>query len=218
MRKVLFRMLMIMCLVLPVIGHTAEAKTVGIFLDAPVTWVNNETVRTMVPAKVKEKLTGLGLTLLPFDTTTLAMRTYREDNRMIVNQYYAQPLNRADIQKICKELNAQYAIFIQVSNAPPRFSAGLFSMTFRTTVTCDIRVLDVETGKYTVSKEIVKDGSSTAVVAGVPSFDNAYREALEKGLDEMMFKANMFPNPTETEPAATSNTVPAATAQPANNQ
>lgn len=167
-------------------------KTIGIFLEAPLTYVNNETVRTMVPAKVKEKLPSSVFNILPFDKTEMALRTYKEDNRMIVNQYYSQPVNRSDIQKIAKEIGAEYALFIIVSNDAPRFSAGLLSMTYRTTVTCDVRLLHVETGKYITSKQIVKDGSSTAIYYGVPSFDRAYNEALTKALDEMTIDVSVL--------------------------
>lgn len=173
----------------PVVFDTAppgtDKKVIGIFLEAPMTYVNNETVRVLVPAKAKEKLPTTVFTILPFEKTEMALRTYKEDNRMVVNQYYSQPLNRSDIQKISKELGAEYALFIIVSNDAPRVGAGLFSMTFRTTVTCDVRLLHVESGKYITSKQIVKDGSSTAIYMGVPSFENAYREALEKALSEL---------------------------------
>lgn len=167
------------------IDLNTNKKVIGIFLEAPMTYVNNETVRTLIPEKSKEKLPSTIFNILPFEKTEMALRTYKEDNRMIVNQYYSQPVNRADIQKICKELGAEYALFITVNNSAPRFSAGLFSMTYRTTVSCDVRLLKVETGNYIFNKQIVKDGSSTAIYMGIPSFENAYREALGKALDEL---------------------------------
>jgi len=160
-------------------------KVVGIFLEAPVTYVNNEKVRILVPEKTIPLFPRHLFTVLPFDKSSMALRTYKEDNRMVMNQYYSQPVNRSDIQKIAKELKADYALFIIISNGPPRVGAGLFSVSFRTTVTCDVRLLDVETGQYLASREIVKDGQSTAVYMGVPSFDNAYNEALEKALSEL---------------------------------
>jgi hypothetical protein len=160
-------------------------KVIGVFLEAPVTYANNENVRKLIPAKAQELFPSKSFTVLPFDTTTLEMRTYREDNRMIMTQYYSQPLNRSDIQKISKGLNCDYALFITVSNDAPRVSSGLFSISFKTTVTCDVRLLNIETGKYIVSKQIVKDGSSTSFYMGVPSFDHAYNEALEKSLKEI---------------------------------
>ena len=184
MKKLLFALLIM--LIIPYASAAANDKpTIGIFMEAPVTFVNNETVRKLVPEKAKSLFSTTMFNVLPFDTTSMELRTYKEDHRMIVNQYYSQPVNREDIQKISKPLNCDYALFITISNDAPRFSSGLFSMTFRTTVTCDIRLLDVSTGKYLTSKQIIKDGSSTAIYMGVPSFDNAYREALGKALSEL---------------------------------
>ncbi|MPM60463.1 hypothetical protein SDC9_107314 [bioreactor metagenome] len=168
----------------PIVLNTNQ-KVIGIFLEAPMTYVNNETVRQLIPEKSKEKLPSHLFKILPYEQTETALRTYKEDNRMIINQYYSQPVNRADIQKICKELGAEYALFITVNNSAPRVGAGLFTTSFRTTVSCDVRLLNVETGKYVFNKQIVKDGSSTSFYAGVPSFERAYREALEKALDEL---------------------------------
>lgn len=184
-KKIILAVAVLLLVVSSCFAADVQPKTIGVFLDAPSTYVNNETVRKMIPEKAKTLFPSPNYNVLPFDQTQMEMRTYREDNRMIVNQYYSQPLNREDIQKISKGLNCDYALFITVSNAAPRVSSGLFSVTFRTSVTCDVRLLNIETGKYIMSKEIVKDGSSTAVVAGVPSFDKAYNEALEKALDEL---------------------------------
>ena len=167
-------------------------KTVGIFVEAPLTYVNNETVREMVPAKVKEKFPANRFKILPYDDTNMALKIYKEENDMYVNEFFSQPIKRADLQKIAKELGCDYAFFIRIENSMPRVSAGLFSTSFRTTVTCDVRLLDVATGKYIVNKQIVKDGSSTAIYAGVPSFDRAYNEALEKALNEIKIDVNQI--------------------------
>ena len=168
-----------------------QPKLLGVFIEAPVTFVNNETVRQVLPEKIKAMVPNT-IAILPFDQTEMALRTYKEDNRMVVNQYYSQPVNRLDIQKIGKALNLTHALFIIINNDAPRFSAGLFSTTFKTTVTCDVRLLNIETGNYITSKQIVKDGSSTSVYMGVPSFDRAYREALLKALEEVNITSNMF--------------------------
>lgn len=168
----------------PIASEQPALKAVGIFLEAPNTYANNEKVWSAVPAKTIPMFPKQLFTVIPFDQTTMAVRTYKEDNRMIQNQYMSTPLNRSDIQKIGKELKCDYVLFLKVDNSPPRFGAGLFSMSFKTTVTVDARLLNIESGQYLISKAIVKDGSSTAVYMGVPSFENAYAEALSKALDE----------------------------------
>ena len=169
-----------------------DKPTIGIFLEASPTYANNETVRQLVPEKAKALFPDAKFNVLPLDTTTMELRTYKEDHRMIVNQYYSQPVNREDIQKIAKPLKCDYALFIIVTNDVPRVSSGLFSISFKTTVTCDIRLLDIDTGKYLTSKQIIKDGSSTAVYMGVPSFNNAYNEALNKALNEITIDTSLL--------------------------
>jgi len=191
MQKILI--VLFIMLIMPCTSAAPNDKTtIGIFMEAPVTFVNNETVRKTVPEKAKSLFPAGYFNVLPFDMTSMELRTYKEDNRMVVNQYYSQPVNREDIQKISKGLNCDYALFIIITNDAPRVSSGLFSITFRTTVTCDVRLLDINTGKYLTSKQIIKDGSSTAVYMGVPSFDKAYREALGKALEELTLDTSVM--------------------------
>lgn len=185
MKRVFLLFIICFQLVSTCFAETISNKTVGIFLEAPVTYVNNETVRRVIPEKAKKIFSSDKFTIIPFADTEMAARIYKEDNRMNVNQYFSQPFNRMDIQKISKDLNCDYALFITISNGPPRASSNLFSVSFKTSVTCDVRLLNIETGKYIVNKQIVKDGSSTSVL-GAPSFDHAYNEALEKALSELV--------------------------------
>ena len=168
--------------------------TIGIFLEAPVTFVNNETVRKIVPEKTKSLFPSKQFNVLPFEVTSMELRTFKEDNRMIVNQYYSQPVNREDIQRVAKGLNCDYALFVIITNDASRVSSGLFSVSFKITVTCDIRLLNIATGKYLTSKQIIKDGSSTSVL-GAPSFDRAYREVLEKALEELTIDSSVITKP-----------------------
>jgi len=177
----------------PSIDNFPTAKsTIGIFMEAPVTFVNNEMVRKTVPEKAKSLFPAASFNVLPFDITSMELRTYKEDHRMNITPQYSQPVNRQDIQTISKNLNCDYALFIIITNEAPRVGAGLFSITFRTTVTCDVRLLDINTGKYLTSKQIIKDGSSTAIYMGVPSFDRAYRDALGKALDELTIDTSVM--------------------------
>ena len=186
------RLLLVMAMLIAFSGaafadqnENAAKPVIAAFLEAPVTYVNNEDVQKLVPDKVKALFTENQFAVLPFDTCQMALRTYKEDNHMIYNQYYSQPVNRQDIQKIAQGLNANYALFIIISNDAPRYSGGLFTHSFKTTVTCDVRLLDVAGGNYLVSKQIVRDGSSSSFVLGMPSFDNAYNDALKKALDDL---------------------------------
>ena len=159
-------------------------KVIGIVVEAPIAYVSNETVRKLIPEKVSALFAKSRFMLLPFEETTMAVRTYREDNRMKDEDYYSDPLNRQDIVNILKPLKCDYAFIIKITNSDARWSQGAFSSSYKTTVTCDIRLLDIATNEYRISKQIIKDGKSTSVL-GSPSFDRAYNDALVKALDEL---------------------------------
>ena len=149
--------------------------------------MNNETVRKLVPEKANLLFEGTDILVLPFEQSMSALRTYKDDNRMIVNEYFSTQLNREDLRKITDETGSNYALFIKVTNSSPRVNSILFTITYETTVICDIRLLNIATNKYIISKEIVKDGSSTSIaILGMPDFNNAYIEALKKSLEEML--------------------------------
>lgn len=166
-------------------NYKGPVKVVAVMLDAPMTYVNNETVRTLVPKKAKEIFKAPKFNVLPYDDSQMEFKIYREENDMIYNQYVSKPLKRSDLQAMGNELDANYILLIRLTNGAPRVSAGLFSVSFKTSINCDVRLLDVSQAKYVANKNIVKDGKSTAVIAGIPSYDKAYNDALKKALDEL---------------------------------
>ena len=52
--------------------------------------------------------------------------------------------------------------------------------------------MDVKEAKYIFVKEIAKDGKSTAIMGVMPSFQKAYREAIEKSLSEVHLNAGFL--------------------------
>ena len=119
------KILVILALLLVPAICNASTKTVGIFLEAPPTYVSNEKVRVLIPEKTIPIFPRTLFTVLPFDQTAMAVRTYKEDNRMVINQYVTTPMNRSDIQKVGKELKCDYVLWLKVDNSPPRVGAGL---------------------------------------------------------------------------------------------
>ena len=163
----------------------STAKRIVVFLDAPMTYADNEKIRTLVPAKSKLLFPRPKYDLVPYDDAQMALKIYREEHDMTINNYTVKNLKIADIQALGKGAKADYAMVLIVRNSYPRVSSGFMSVSFKTTVTCDIRILNVTSGQYVLSKQIVKDGTSTSYMGGIPSFDNAYSEALEKALSEV---------------------------------
>lgn len=164
-----------------------EVKKVAILMDAPVTYADNERIREMVPQKASEIFKKPKFEILSFEESQMMKKIYREENNMITIDYATSitPLKMADVKALGENLGADYVLLLNVTNSAPRVGAGLFSVSFKTTITCDARLMDVNAGKYIMMKQTVKDGKSTAVLAGIPSFDKAYQEALEKSLTEL---------------------------------
>ena len=174
------------------LSFATPPKKVAVFLEAPLTFISNEKVRKDFPEKIKLKLEKINCSILDFDECQTALKTYREDNSLIVSPYYSDPLKRDDIQKIAQELKADYAIYIQVANNAPSANIGMFDVDFQTTITCDLKIVNIETGKYVLNKSIVKDGKSTSGFFSYGSYDKAYNNALGKALDEIEFTYETF--------------------------
>jgi hypothetical protein len=165
---------------------TGEVKKVAILLDAPMTYADNENIRKLVPEKATSIFKKPKFQILPFDDAQMQKKIYREEHNMVTSDYRTiSALKMADVQSLGKQLGADYVLFLNVHNTMPRLGVGFFSMSFKTTITCDMRLMNVVDGKYTFMKQIVRDGSSTAVMYGIPSFDGAYRDALSKSLAEL---------------------------------
>lgn len=163
-----------------------DVKKVAVLLDAPVTYADNERVRELIPQRAAEIFPKPKFEILPFEESQMAKKIYREENGLITldGAVALTPLKMADVKALGEELGANYVLLMNVSNSAPRVGIGLFSSSFKTTITCDTRLMDVSAGKYIIMKQTVKDGKSTAVLGGVPSFDRAYQDALTKSIAE----------------------------------
>jgi len=165
---------------------TGDVKKVAILLDAPITYADNENIRKLVPEKAASIFKKPKFAILPFDDAQMQKKIYREEHNMVTSDYSTiNALKMADVQALGKQIGADYVLSLNVHNTMPRVGVGFFSMSFKTTITCDMRLMNVTDGKYTFMKQVVKDGSSTAVMYGLPSFDGAYRDALSKSLVEL---------------------------------
>ncbi|WP_346687461.1 CsgG/HfaB family protein [Megamonas hypermegale] len=187
-------------------SYTGETKKVSILLDAPSGYAASEEIVDMVQTKADEMFPTPKFLITPFEDSQMMKTIYREDNGLstMPEQWassFGQALKSTDIQAIGKSLNTDYILFIQVSDSGPNYSHsssfipipifGSVSSTKATTnVTCNIRVMDVNTGKYVVMKSTTRSGeSSSTMVGGIgsssPSFEKVYLEAIEKCLFEL---------------------------------
>lgn len=198
-----------------------ELKKVAIFLDTPATattWVEGEDVIKMVKEKSDKLFPKHRFEVLDLETCQMAKKIYKEEHPLtqttvVTNEDGTQtsvssvemsgyasammpdvvvPLKLSEAVEVGKQLEADYILMLRVTNSMPTMSSGFFTVTAKTTVKCDIRVLSVKEEKYIYMKEVTKDGKSTAVYAGAPSFKNAYKEAIEKSLSEVEINTTLY--------------------------
>ena len=196
-------------------------KKVAVFLDTPATatsWVEGEDVINMVKEKSEKLFPKRKFEVLDLGTCQMAKKIYKEEHPLTQSAIYTNedgtqtsvstvetngyaaammhdvviPLKVSEAVEVGKELGADYILMLRVTNSMPTMSSGFFTITAKTTVKCDIRVLSVSEGKYIYMKEVTKDGKSTAVYAGAPSFKNAYKEAIEKSLSEVEIDTSRY--------------------------
>jgi hypothetical protein len=171
--------------------QSQHKKIVGIFFEAPTAYANNETVQSMVIDNANFFFPARRFSLISLDTTNMAIKEYRTKNRSS-NVYSPPPLDRIAIQKMAKELHCDYAFFITVTKGLPSMSADFSSATFSSSIICDIKLLNVETGNYVINKQMVRDGSSDTIHAGIPAYESAYYNALEKSMKELTIDTSML--------------------------
>ncbi|HJG08031.1 MAG TPA: hypothetical protein K8V25_07255 [Megamonas hypermegale] len=183
-------------------SYTGETKKVSVLLDAPLGYMSNEEIRNIVVEKANEMFPTPQFLVTPFEDSQMMKQIYREEHNMPTVEYastFGTALKMADIQAIGQSLDADYVLFIQVSDSGPSYSnssswipfvGSISSSKAKTSVKCDIRIMNISTGKYVAMKQTVKDGAdSSSSFMGIggdqPSFDKAYQEAIERCLYEL---------------------------------
>ena len=187
--KKLFEFIIVIFFCINVDNCFAQEK-IGVFLDAPITFCQQEKVHKMVDEKVALIFEKEKFEVMPLAQAINAVQIYRAENDMTALSSsdwgrYAVALKKEDIYSIAKELECDYVFFVRLSNDMPRYSSGLFHSSAKTTISCDVRVLNVAGNKYTFSKQVYSDGKSTAIYMGAPSFERAYFKAFSKALDKI---------------------------------
>ena len=179
-------------------SYTGETKKVSVLSDAPLGYVSNEEIRKIVVDKADEMFPTPQFLVTPFEDSQMMKQIYREEHGMPTTEY-GTTLKMADIQAIGQSLNTDYVLFIQVSDSGPSYSSsntwipfigGVSSTKAKTSVKCDVRIMNVKTGKYVAMKQTVKDGADSSssfmgIGGDMPSFDKAYQEAIERCLFEL---------------------------------
>lgn len=172
-------------------SQTSSKKVVGIFIDAPSPFVIQDATKDIITRKINVIFTTQKFYVIPLETTSNSMKLYRPKNRSM-NFYPVQNFSREDILTLAQDLNCDYALFITVSKGLPNMSADLNSATYKTSITCDFKILNIQNGNYLARKYISKDISSDTIKNGMPVYDNAYSDALEKSLMEFNIDSSIL--------------------------
>ncbi len=187
--KKLFRIIIVIFFCVNV-NHCLAKEKIAVFLEAPITFCQEEKVHNMVDEKVALIFEKDKFEVMPLAKAINVVQIYRAENDMTALSAsgwgrYAVALKKEDVYSIAKQLECDYVFFVRLSNDMPRYSSGLFHSSAKTTISCDVRVLNVAGNKYTFSKQVYSDGKSTAIYMGAPSFERAYFKAFSKALDKI---------------------------------
>lgn len=190
MKKIFKLMVMSILMVMCTMGLASAQEKVAIFLEAPLSFCSDAKVHKMVDEKAAKIFTANKFQLVPLADALSQIQVYREEHDMssLVSSGwsgYAIPLKKEHVQAIGRNMGADYVFFVRLTNDMPRYSSGFMSLTAKTNISCDARVMNVGQGQYTYMKIINTEGKSTAIYAGTPSFDKAYFRAFEKAFEQI---------------------------------
>lgn len=163
---------------------------IGVLLEAPLSFCNDSKTNKIVIKKMNLLFPDDKFNVLSLDAGLNAIQVYREEKDMtglVSNGWttYAVPLKKEDLISIGNKLNCNYILFMRLSNDMPSYSNGLFTKSAKTTIICDVRLLDIAGKNYKYTKQILSKGRSTAIYMGSPSFKRSYYKAFEKALKEV---------------------------------
>lgn len=165
---------------------TPDKKIIGIFFEAPATYVNNEDTKKNVQKKVAELFPANKFTILPLDAIIVASEAYRKDNEMTPDE----PLVGKDIRKIAAGLNCNYVLRINMANTPSRIEIEFPSVSSRSDITCSVGLMDAISGNYLVAVEVINKGKRDATLDRDALFGKSYSDTFNKALKALEIDVN----------------------------
>lgn len=209
MRKLLFGALCIMAIVAFATPGAASPADQSAGVDK-IAAIGNPNVCILVdgaigkrtPVTLAKRLPNLidqtKYTLIPLERGNEAFQQYKASNKMVINQFYTEPLHTSDATAIARKLNCDYAVFVRLVHSIPKLDGGLINTRYEVFLTFHVRVISTADGKVVLNKNTVKSGTSNAIYMGSPSLENAYAEALGRILDEVTAVPLVFaPEPAQ---------------------
>ena len=190
-------LLMITTALLLTTGMAFAQEKVGIVLEAPLEFCNDVKVHELIDNKTAQLFPKDRFNVMSTADSIAAVETYRKANNMndVLNEGrggYTKPMRMENIEGFGKQIGANYVLFFKLSNDAPKYGRNMIGATVKANIICETRVMNVAKGMYSINKQVVEKGKSTAVYAGIPSFKHAYLYAFTKGIGLLNFYLNAF--------------------------
>ena len=166
-------------------------KKVAIFVVLPGYGVAKpDEVRESIHENIASKLEKDGFIVIPQEKSRTIARTYAREN-LAGPVYYGieSPITfkKEDISAITKESGADIGVLVQAAVTDTKIKAGFMKVSTQQTVTCELRILDIETNSYVADTTYSADGKSSAgPYGGMPSSDRAFMRAVDGALEKIV--------------------------------
>lgn len=160
-------------------------KTVGIFLEVPPAFILDNSVKDLMIRKAKVFFSPSEFNILPFEVTSNTLKNYHQTNQKGSLYPSAQQFTLDDILIMAKSLGCDYTFYITINKGLPSMSADFNSATYKTSITCEFRVLNVQNRDYLVRRLITKDILNDNIKSTISTNDYVYNDALERSLLEL---------------------------------
>lgn len=195
MKKLVRYLLMIITLLAMTTSMAFAQEKVGILLEAPIEFCNDEKVHELIDNKTAVLFPKDRFEVMTTKDSVAATDNYRKANNMadMINEGrggYTKPMRMENVIGLGKQMGANYVLFFKLSNDAPKLGGNFLGMTVKANIICEIRVMNVSKGMYSINKQIVEKGKSTAIYQGIPSFNHAYFYAFTKAVNLLTFDAN----------------------------
>ena len=187
MKRICKCLLMLIAMLVMTCSVAFAEEKIGIVLEAPLDFCNDAEVQSLIDTKASSLFPKDRFKVMSTKDSVEAAANYRKNNKMsdVIGEGrggYTMPMRKDNVKAFGESIGANYVLFFKLSNDAPKYGTGFYSTSVKANIICEIRVMNVAKDMFTVNKQIVEKGKSTAVYAGLPSFNHAYKYAFTKAL------------------------------------
>lgn len=199
--KALIFMYSLITLLLFNVGNVVEAGKVGVVLDGPIYYINDEKSQAAFQEYFDTLFAGSGHSVLPVEKTVWEAQLFREENgiaEIITNANggegsYKYRLNDDEVAAFGKQMECDYVVYVHMlgnrSEVAHMFSSGVKASLVMTT-----KVFNIAQNKYTgvsvVGGEVTNNDTRNLrfPIGHSPTYKRAFNKAIESGLEKTNIK------------------------------